>query len=84
MSKDSGPGPVKFFFSKDVSVSQEVLDYSFLSLVAELGGYLGITLGVSLLHLEAAMYFIFSVCQSQIRARKEAEAKEPILCPVQS
>ena len=69
MSKDSKPGTIEFFFPKKVIVSQEVLAYSFLSLIAELGGYLGLTLGVSLLQLEPAMYALFSVCRSQITGK---------------
>ena len=39
-------------FGKTVPVSREVLSHSSLNLVAELGGYLGLTLGLSLMHLQ--------------------------------
>ena len=41
-----------FMFGKTVSVSSEVLPRSSFNLVAEVGGYLGLTLGLSLMHLE--------------------------------
>ena len=58
VSKTEQPGKIKFFFGKDIAVSEEVLDYHFLSLVAELGSYLGLTLGVSLLNLETVLKHI--------------------------
>ena len=37
-------------FRKTVTVSKEILAHTSLNLVAELGGYLGLTLGLSLVH----------------------------------
>ena len=46
-------------FGKTVPVSREVLAHSSFNLVAELGGYLGFTLGLSLLHLELPLKMIW-------------------------
>ena len=39
---------VTFTFGKLIEVTVEVKSYKFLNMVAEIGGYLGLTLGVSL------------------------------------
>ena len=48
-----------FMFGKAVPVSREVLVHSSFNLVAELGGYLGLTLGLSLVHLELPLKMIW-------------------------
>ena len=50
---------LEFMLGKDMPVLQQVLEHTFLSLVAELGGYLGITLGLSLLHVEQALQYVY-------------------------
>ena len=42
---------VKFSFPGRIKIYQEVESYQFLDLVANLGGYLGLTLGLSLLDI---------------------------------
>ena len=42
---------VKFRFPEKIKIFQEVESYQFLDLVADLGGYLGLTLGLSLLDI---------------------------------
>ena len=39
-------------FTREIEVVVEVLDYTFLNLLAEVGGYLGLFLGVSLLQIK--------------------------------
>ena len=46
-------------FGKTVAVTREVLATSSFHLVAELGGYLGLTLGLSLMHLELPLRLIW-------------------------
>ena len=48
-----------FMFGKTVPVSREVLAQSSFNLVAELGGYLGLTLGLSLVHLQFPLKIIW-------------------------
>ena len=45
-------GLIKLYFSKDVIVTKEAVIKSPVSVMAEIGGYLGMTLGISLLDLE--------------------------------
>ena len=45
-------GYVKFRFRTDVEVTREIYTKTFLMLLAEIGGYLGMTIGVSLLDLK--------------------------------
>ena len=60
VSKSESSKPrLMFMFGKTVSVSREVLAYSSLNLVAELGGYLGLTLGLSLMHLELPLRLLW-------------------------
>ena len=60
VSKNESSKPrLMFMFGKTVPVSREVLAYSSLNLVAELGGYLGLTLGLSLVHLELPLRLLW-------------------------
>ena len=60
VSKSEIPDPqLIFMFDKTVPVSREVLSHTSLNLVAELGGYLGLTLGLSLVHLELPIKMIW-------------------------
>ena len=61
VSKSQIPDPrLIFMFGKTVPVSREVLAHTSLNLVAELGGYLGLTLGLSLMHLELPIKMIWN------------------------
>ena len=60
VSKAEIPNPrLSFMFGKMVPVSREVLSHSSFNLVAELGGYLGLTLGLSLMHLELPINMVW-------------------------
>ena len=60
VSKSEIPNPrLIFMFGKTVPVSREVLSHSSFNLVAELGGYLGLTLGLSLMHLELPIKMVW-------------------------
>ena len=54
-----GGGRVSLVLHTKIKVLSEVMPKTLLMLVAELGGYLGLTLGVSLLDLKA---FVQSLC----------------------
>ena len=61
VSKSESKNPkLEFTFSRMVPVSKEVLSHSSFSLVAEVGGYLGLTLGLSLMHLELPIKMIWN------------------------
>ena len=45
-------GYVRFRFRTEVEVTREIYTKTFLMLLAEIGGYLGMTVGVSLLDLK--------------------------------
>ena len=61
VSKSESSKPrLMFMFGKSVAVSREVLAYTPFNLVAELGGYLGLTLGLSLMHLELPFRMLWS------------------------
>merc|ERR1712037_145595 len=59
---------VTLVFGKSIFVSREVLAYPLLSLLAEVGGYLGLTLGVSLSDLRTAVIRVVGLSKV---ARKE-------------
>ena len=52
-----------FYYSQRVPFSQEHYFYPFLSLIAEIGGYVGLLLGYSLFYVAG---FINSVIEGQI------------------
>ena len=54
-----GASKVSFILHTNIKVLSEVMPKTLLMLVAELGGYLGLTLGISLLDLKT---FVQSVC----------------------
>ncbi len=62
---DSAPfGQTIFYFPSRVVVSKENYFYTVLSLLAEIGGYVGLLLGVSLFHLAAGLS---QIIERQIR-----------------
>ena len=55
-----GPGPkdrskIKVYLKSSTKVKNTVLNYPFLSMVAELGGYTGLLLGVSLVNITSLL-----------------------------
>ena len=52
---------VKFLLSSKIEINDEVLHQTLLSLFAEVGGYLGLILGVSLLDLKTLVTMIIDV-----------------------
>ena len=60
-------GFVKFYFKDEVKVSTEKLKYTIVSFMAEVGGYVGLLLGVSLLDITSIIgQFFAKICQKQI------------------
>ena len=51
-SKVPGRSRITFVLYKDIEVVSEVMSKSGLMVIAEIGGYLGLTLGISLLDLK--------------------------------
>jgi len=60
---------VSLVFGKSVPVSREMHAYPFLSLLAEVGGYLGLTLGVSLTDLRTAVVRVVGLCKVAAKRR---------------
>ena len=60
VSKSESSKPrLMFMFGKTIDVSREVLAYTLFNLVAELGGYLGLTLGFSFLDITLPLGLIW-------------------------
>ena len=51
---------VKLYFKSSVNVRRNILAYSEVSLFAEVGGYLGLLLGVSLLDITKLVRLLFT------------------------
>ena len=51
-SKNEGFGEMRFRFRTKVEVTSEMYSKTFLTFLAEIGGFLGMTIGVSLLDLK--------------------------------
>lgn len=49
-SKAKAYGEALYYFPPKIMISEEKFFYTFLSLMAEIGGYVGLLLGVSLFH----------------------------------
>ena len=59
--EDHYHGSAYFYFPQRVMLSREHHFYSFLSMVAEVGGYVGLILGVSLFHL-VRWHLVLELC----------------------
>ena len=53
-------GHIKIYLKSTVKIKRTVLDYTFLSLVAEVGGYVGLLLGISVVKLVMNMNSFFT------------------------
>ena len=64
-SKSPSPGTnkVNIFLYKEIEVINEVMPKSGLMVVAEIGGYLGLTLGISLLDLKFILSHVWIFLQ---------------------
>ena len=58
---------VRFSFPEKIKIYQEVESYEFLDLVADLGGYLGLTLGLSLLDITGPVNNIITTITGYFR-----------------
>ena len=58
---------VKFIFPEKIKIYQEIESYQLLNLVADLGGYLGLTLGLSLLDITGPINSIITGYFSRIK-----------------
>lgn len=53
-TQDSSTGHVRMYFSSKIVMKRGVLDYTWLSAVAEMGGYAGLLLGVAVVDVAFA------------------------------
>ena len=71
-AEDSEVGIAIFYFRRDIKTTTEYFLYSILSMVAEIGGYVGLLLGVSLFKLAD----INNVCIDWFASKEEDEADD--------
>ena len=69
-----------FYFRKDVKSSSEYYTYSIPVMIAEIGGYMGLLLGISLFDLSLGIDFILD--SLYIRNRKIDDEKMSTVCPM--
>ncbi len=55
-------GQAIFYFRRDIKITEEYYLYSFLSMVAEIGGYVGLLLGASLVNIGRINSFLLDIC----------------------
>ena len=67
-----GKPQISSMFGKTVPVSREVLSHSLFNLIAEIGGYLGLTLGLSLMHLQLPLKMFWQQILFWAQSKKEA------------
>ncbi len=58
----SGPreGYLKVYMKSTTKVKRSVLDYSWVSMVADIGGYVGLLLGISLVHVNSVIDWAYA------------------------
>ena len=64
-NNDDKEGYIKYDFKRKVNVQSSQLIYTQLSLLAELGGYMGLLLGVSLLDISSIFNSLFLFIQQK-------------------
>ena len=69
-SKVERKGEVRFYLDKTIQTSRQVRSFTDLHLVAEVGGYLGLTLGVSLLDMKTFAGLLQHYCRHVSQRRK--------------
>ena len=69
-----------FYFRKDVKSSSEYFTYSIPVMIAEIGGYMGLLLGISLFDLSLGIDFILDTLY--IRNRKISDEKISTVRPM--
>ena len=68
---ESAENRVKFYLYTDIEVVSEKMPKNILTLVAELGGYLGLTVGVSLLDLKSLFSFTLNSVKAKLYVSPE-------------
>ena len=66
LSKSKGESRVKFYLYTDIETMREVIPKTLLMLVAEIGGYLGLMLGVSVLDLKLCLPASFEIVKGKL------------------
>ena len=64
--REDTTNPVQLTLYTDIEVYSEVMPKTFLTLVAEVGGYLGLTLGVSLLDLKVLVSSLWTFSKARL------------------
>ena len=64
-----------FYFRRDIKTTREYVLYTMLSMIAEIGGYVGLLLGASLVNLGEINSFLLDLCFHKDRKKEEDEAK---------
>ena len=60
----------KFYFKTQINVRTSVLSYTTESLFADIGAYLGLALGFSIMDITGAIRYL---CQSQVFCKKDSK-----------
>ena len=68
---ESAENRVKFYLYTDIEVVSEKMPKNILMLVTELGGYLGLTVGVSLLDLKSLFSFTWKSVKAKLYVSPE-------------
>ena len=58
-TKDDGMAFIRMYTKSTVRVKKTVLDYTWLSMLAEIGGYTGLLLGISVVNLTGVIDRLF-------------------------
>ena len=57
---------VKIYFKNHIKVSKSIIGYTEISLMAELGGYIGVLLGISLMDITSILNHLIDYCCSKV------------------
>lgn len=68
-----------FYFRRDIKTTNEYLLYTLLSMLAEIGGYVGLLLGASLVEFGKINSFLLDLCFGSKTEAKEDELKNKVV-----
>ncbi len=75
-SDDSDVAKAVLYFRRDIKTTEEYVLYSPLSMLAEIGGYVGLLMGVSLFKLVDVNNFCLDLYANKKKAQLDTESEE--------
>ncbi len=67
----------QLFFPRDIKVTEEYFRYNVFSMLAEIGGYVGLLVGASLVNVGNVNNFLLDLCFGRSKSKKKKDEPKP-------